>query len=99
MNRTTTIKEADNGFIVTHISEFKDDKGIWSEDETVWLCEGVGDNDNIANLLTYLGEWYGEPYSKHSKTNIRISWDRPGSKVESEPTCCGGEGCDSCKSI
>ena len=98
MNRTTTIKEADNGFIVTLTNEFTDEKGIWSEEETVWLCEGVGDNKNLAKLLTYLGEWYGEPYSKHSKTNIRISWDWPGSNVESEPTFCVGEWCDSCKS-
>jgi len=82
MNRTTTIKEADNGFIVTLTNEFTDDKGVWSEDETVWLCEGEGDNKNLAKLLTYLGEWYGEPYNPRGNENIRISFDRPGHKVE-----------------
>jgi hypothetical protein len=79
---TTTIEETENGYVVTHDSwETDDSTGAIKQDSAKHCIEG-SERDGLTKLLTYIAEHYGEPYSKYGSDNVRISWDRKGSKLE-----------------
>jgi hypothetical protein len=79
---TTTIEETENGFLITHDTVETDDSTGTTQQHSAKHCIEGSERDGLEKLLTYVAEHYGEPYSKHGSDNVRISWDRKGSKLE-----------------
>ena len=85
--QTITIKQIENGYIVTskygkEVETFAITADNISEEET----ERFKTHDNgricVARLLDKINDLTGEPYSKWGIENLNISWDRPGHKAE-----------------
>lgn len=51
--------------------------------ETEVFEESDSEEECFSHLATRLSEFFVKPYDKFGSDNIRISWDRPGHKVES----------------
>jgi len=62
------VKRIDNGFLVHVGSEEKAFTG--------------GEREALADMLVYVGEFFGEPYDKFGGENIRVSFDRKGPKAD-----------------
>ncbi|MCK9598628.1 MAG: hypothetical protein M0R06_06265 [Sphaerochaeta sp.] len=67
-----TIESTSNGYIVRH--QIEDGSTVCFSDEN--------EREALVKLLTYLGEFYCEPYDRFGSENIRISFDRKGYKAE-----------------
>ena len=81
MPQKTIIEVAENGFLVTHVNEFIED-GVAGHEESRHVIEDVDERGGIRKLLTYVGEFFGEPFDRFGKENIRITFDRIGYKAE-----------------
>lgn len=75
--------ETNNGYYVEierHIIE--DNKTIKEIDRYVLEDEDSDDRVILEKTINFLAEHFGLSYDKFSKENLRISWDRAGSKVD-----------------
>ena len=73
------ILQADNGFIVTQ-HNWEDDHDIITNREVIE--DSVDERESLERLLYKVAEKFGEPYLKYSETNLNITWDKKGDKVE-----------------
>lgn len=81
-----TIKQCENGYIITPY-EYDEDNKV--QEETSILCYGEHDEDEqgaLKSLLTSVASHFGHDYDKWAKDNLRISFDLVGHKVSDQDT-------------
>lgn len=75
------IERVANGFLVREA--YEDEPGSYSEIVQVFEENEVeGKKEVMGRLLEYVADYFGLGYDKHSKQNLKISWNRKGHKVE-----------------
>ena len=83
--KSLTITEAENGYICSW-KEVDMDTAT-EEKETIIDVQHVieecdFEHDTMTKLLEFVAEHFGVHYDKYGSGNLRIAWDRKGSKVE-----------------
>ena len=75
------ISSAENGWLLEVIPSEWDFETPGAVDSSVVQSDG-DDNEAIGRLLMQVAEWAGAAYDKWGDKNLRVSFDRPGHKVE-----------------
>jgi len=78
-DRELKIEGSDDGFVLIYQTEVRD--GIW---ETEYVpVEDLGDEQDLfRRLLDRVAEYFGMEYNKWNPSNLNITFDKRGHKVE-----------------
>lgn len=72
------IEQISNGFIISYDEEWED--GIRTEKETIE--ETDSEKETMSKLLYRISEHFGIMENKWNSDNLKITWDKEGSKVD-----------------
>ncbi len=76
-----TLENANNGFIITYKGERYSSEATHEVDEyEVFQSDDV--KESLTNVFEWIAEFYGVGYNKYSDSNLSVSWDKKGHKLE-----------------
>ena len=73
------IEKSDKGYILSRKEEIED--GTFRTEKEV-IEENDTEKKTMSRLLYRIAEFFGDNYDKYGKENLKISWNKKGSKVD-----------------